>query len=194
MYPSSGLLPWQEPGMLNMRTRGVIPSSAILFLGCNRYASNEDPRAHSGVNSSDVTSNEKIKIVTNNWYTWRAHKNMSHICHKLVFATPNNDARNKNASLVVGKRSDLWAKKKVGDRIAYEGVIAFAILENIRKCCPSLLMSQTRLKLLVWRSSLSTRITVMTVHSKVPVDRGCKYFRVCMLGCFSVVHYTPDGS
>jgi hypothetical protein len=27
MYPSSGLLPWQEPGRLISRTRGVIPSS-----------------------------------------------------------------------------------------------------------------------------------------------------------------------
>jgi hypothetical protein len=27
MYPSSGLLSWQEPGMLISRTRGVIPSS-----------------------------------------------------------------------------------------------------------------------------------------------------------------------
>jgi hypothetical protein len=29
MYPSSGLLPWQEPGRLISRTRGVIPSSPV---------------------------------------------------------------------------------------------------------------------------------------------------------------------
>jgi hypothetical protein len=32
MYPSSGLLPWQEPGRLISRTRGVIPSSSGMFL------------------------------------------------------------------------------------------------------------------------------------------------------------------
>jgi hypothetical protein len=30
MYPSSGLLPWQKPGRLISRTRGVIPSSMSL--------------------------------------------------------------------------------------------------------------------------------------------------------------------
>jgi hypothetical protein len=32
MYPSSGLLPWQEPGRLISRTRGVIPSSVIIMI------------------------------------------------------------------------------------------------------------------------------------------------------------------
>jgi hypothetical protein len=31
MYPLSGLLPWQEPGRLISRTRGVIPSSIIFI-------------------------------------------------------------------------------------------------------------------------------------------------------------------
>jgi hypothetical protein len=51
------------------------------------------------------------KIVTDNRYTWRVQKNTSPICPDLVSVAPNDDARNKNASLVVGKRSDLWAKK-----------------------------------------------------------------------------------
>jgi hypothetical protein len=38
-----------------------------------------------------------------------------------------------------------FEQKKVGDKTAYEGIIAFAIPVTIRKCCPSLLMSPTRL-------------------------------------------------
>jgi hypothetical protein len=32
MYPLSGLLPWQEPGRLISRTRGIIPSSACKII------------------------------------------------------------------------------------------------------------------------------------------------------------------
>jgi hypothetical protein len=44
---------------------------------------------------------KKRKIVTDNRYSWRAQKNSSPICSDLVSAAPNNDTRNKNASLEV---------------------------------------------------------------------------------------------
>jgi hypothetical protein len=52
MCPSSGLLPWQEPGRLISRTRGVIPSSPVVsesWGGRRRRATPRVPAAMHGM-------------------------------------------------------------------------------------------------------------------------------------------------
>jgi hypothetical protein len=106
-------------------------------------------------------------------------------------AAPNNDALNKNMLLVVSKCSDVWPKR-ISEKRAYGGINTVAITVIIQKSCMSLLMSQIVTH--VARSTFIAEywVTVMTIHSKMLVDRGCKYFHVCVLGCFLVIYYSCD--
>jgi hypothetical protein len=55
MYPSSGLFPWQEPGRLISRTRGVIPSSVGILFIHSRIANFVTPKFHCLVLFSQFT-------------------------------------------------------------------------------------------------------------------------------------------
>jgi hypothetical protein len=106
-------------------------------------------------------------------------------------AAPNDDALNKNTLLVVSKCSYVWPKR-IGEKRAYGGINTVAITMIIQKSCLSLLMSQTVTH--IARSTFIAEywVTVTTIHSKMLVDGGCKYFHVYVLGCFLVIYYSCD--